>query len=95
MGLVPVESSSVIGACGDTIPASDAPIVIDYDDTIRLFPRCFCGAGFYTRGIITMKTLNPHIEMILHRHFVKVFSVSHLRAHFAVLHFEYSDVLNI
>ena len=42
-----------------------------------------------------MKALNPHIKMILNRYLMKVFAVAHFRAHLAVLHFKYADILCI
>ena len=42
---------------------------------------------------MTVETLNPHIEMILNRHFMEVFAVADLRAHLTVFHLKKPNIL--
>ncbi len=56
--LCPVKDSPFVGACCDTVPATDAPVVIDYHQSIRFFPGGVDGAYFDARGILAVLALN-------------------------------------
>jgi hypothetical protein len=58
----PVEDSSFIGACSNAIPAPDTPVVINYDDAIWFLPGRMDRAYLHTRRILTLLTLNRHID---------------------------------
>jgi hypothetical protein len=95
IGFVPVKSATVIGARCHTIPATDAPVIVHDDNSVWLFPGGLGGAGLDTRGSFTVETLNPHIEMVLNRHFMEVFSVADLRRHLTVFHLKNTNILRI
>jgi hypothetical protein len=92
---VPVETTSVIGAGGYTIPTTDAPVIVHYDNPVRLYPGGRCRACFDTRGVLAVETLNPHIKMILNRHFMEVFAVANIRGHLTVFQLKDADILSI
>jgi hypothetical protein len=73
---VPVEATPVIGARCDAISTADTPVIVHDYDSVRLSIGSLCGACFDTGGLLTVETLNPHIEMIFNRHFMEVFAVA-------------------
>ena len=88
-GIVPIEPSSIIGTGGDAIPATNTPIVVYNDQPVRLHPGGLCGASFNTRGILAVKTLNPHIKVVCNRHFMKEFAVTGFWRHLETIAVHY------
>jgi hypothetical protein len=58
----PIKDSSLIRACRDTIPATDAPVVIHHDDPVRFLPRGMDRTYFYTGRILALLALNGEID---------------------------------
>ena len=92
--LAPVESSCPVRTCGVTITAADAPVIINNNNAIRLFPGCHDGTHFCAGRIFTLKTLCPHIKMPLRWDFVKIITVSSFKPHAAFFIFKNFDVLH-
>jgi hypothetical protein len=60
--LRPVEDPPLIGAGCDAVPAADAPVIIDHDDTIRFLPGGMDRTYFHTGGLLALLTLNGKID---------------------------------
>jgi hypothetical protein len=70
--LCPVEDSSLIGTGCNTVPASNTPVVIHDDDSIRFLPGCMDRAYLHTGRILTLLTLNREIDESLFWNQVRV-----------------------
>jgi hypothetical protein len=62
IGFCPVKDSSFIGTCGDAVPATDAPVVIDHHQSIWFFPGSMDRAYLHTRGVLAVLALNRQID---------------------------------
>jgi hypothetical protein len=58
----PIKDSSLIRACCDAVPATDAPVVIHHDDTVRFLPGGMDRTYLHTRRILTLLALNGEID---------------------------------
>src|SRR5574337_1899357 len=56
-----------IGAGCHAVPAADAPIIVDDDDAVRLFPGGLGGTSPDTGGVLALLALDGHVEIILFR----------------------------
>src|ERR1035441_549087 len=56
-----------IGAGGFTIPAADAPVVVDHRNAVRLLPSRVHGANLHARRIFALLALHRHVEISLFR----------------------------
>jgi hypothetical protein len=60
--LRPVEDPPLVGAGCDAVPAADAPVIIDHDDTIRFLPGGVDWTYFHAGGLLTLLTLDGKID---------------------------------
>jgi hypothetical protein len=60
--LCPVEDSPLIGAGGNTVPATNTPVVIHHDDPVGFFPGGVDGTNLHTRRVLTLLALNRQID---------------------------------
>jgi hypothetical protein len=60
--LCPVEDSSFIGTGCNAVPATNTPVVINYDDPVRFLPSGMDRAYLHTGWILTLLTLNGEID---------------------------------
>ena len=67
----PIETTGTIRAGSHTVPAADAPIIINDHYPIRFFPGCPGGADLDTRRIFTLLTLDRHVEIPIFRYFFR------------------------
>jgi hypothetical protein len=58
----PIKDSSLIRACRDTVPATDAPVVIHHDDPVWFLPRGMDRTYLHTGRILTLLALNGEID---------------------------------
>jgi hypothetical protein len=70
--LRPVEDSPLIGAGCDAVPATDAPVIINHDDTIRFLPGGVDRTYLHAGRLLTLLTLNGEIDESLFRNQVGV-----------------------
>jgi hypothetical protein len=70
--LRPVEDSPLIGAGCDAVPATDAPVIINHDDTIRFLPGGVNRTYLHTGRLLTLLTLNGEIDESFLRNQVRV-----------------------
>jgi hypothetical protein len=61
--LRPIEDPPFIRACCNAIPASDTPIVIDYDETVRFLPGGMDRTDLHTRGVLAVLALNGQVDV--------------------------------
>jgi hypothetical protein len=69
--LRPVEDSPLIGAGCNAVPAADAPVVINDNDTVRFLPGGMNRTYFYTGRLLTLLALNGKIDKSLFRNEVR------------------------
>ncbi len=60
--LRPVEDPSFIRAGGDTVPAPDAPVVVDNDNSIRLLPCGMNRAYLHAGRFLTLLALDGDVD---------------------------------
>ena len=70
--LRPVKDSPLIGAGCNAVPATDAPVVVDHDDTIRFLPGGVDRTYFHTGRLLTLLALNGKIDESFFRNQVRV-----------------------
>jgi hypothetical protein len=58
----PVEDPSLIGAGGDAVPATDAPVIINHDDPVRLLPGGVNRTDLHAGRFLALLTLNGKID---------------------------------
>lgn len=92
---VPVEASGPVGACGLAVAASDAPVVVDYDDAIGFFPGGADGADFDAGGVFALEALGAHVEVSFGGDLVVKCSIAVFDVEFAILQLEDADVLHV
>jgi hypothetical protein len=64
-GLLPIETPSVIRAGRFTVPASDAPVVVNNDNAILLFPCCLHWANVNAWWFVALLALNWQVELVV------------------------------
>jgi hypothetical protein len=70
--LRPVKDSPLIGAGCNAVPATNAPIIINHDDTIRLLPGGVDRTYLHTGRLLTLLALNGKIDESFLRNQVRV-----------------------
>jgi hypothetical protein len=70
--LRPVEDPSLVGAGCNAVPATNAPVVVDHDDTIRFLPGGMNRTYFHAGRLLTLLTLNGEIDESFFRNYVRV-----------------------
>jgi hypothetical protein len=70
--LRPVEDSPLIGAGCDAVPATDAPVIINHDDTIGFLPGGVDRTYFHAGRLLALLTLNGEIDKSLFWNQVRV-----------------------
>ena len=93
--VTPVKPAPPIRAGRHAVPAANAPIVVHYNNAVRLLPGGLGGAGLDAWGILAMETLHPHVELVLHRDFMMVFAIAGGWVKFAGFHFKEAAVLGL
>jgi hypothetical protein len=73
--LCPVEDPPFVRTCSNAIPASNTPVVIDHDDTVRFLPGGVDRTNLHARRLLTLLTLNGEIDKTLFRNDIRVVMV--------------------
>lgn len=63
-GFGPVEAAGVVGAGGLAVAAPDAPVVVDDDDAVFLFPGGFDRTDVDAGWIFALLALDGHVEFV-------------------------------
>jgi hypothetical protein len=71
----PVEDPSFIRACSDTVPASNTPVVIYNDDSVRFLPGCMDRTYLHAGRLLALLTLNGEIDKTLFRYNIRIIIV--------------------
>ena len=91
-GLFPIETPSVIGAGGFAVSTSNAPVVVNDDDTIFLFPRGLHRANIHARWLVALLALNWQVEFVVFGNNPRVGRRTLLHIHRAFWHLDDADV---
>jgi len=71
-GFTPVKVSCSIGTCSHAVPATYAPVVINYHNTVTVFPCSLGRAYLYAGRVFTLLALHWHIKLFLFRDLVGI-----------------------
>jgi len=70
--LRPVKDSPLVGTGCNAVPATDAPVVVDHDDTIRFLPSGVDRTYFHTGRLLTLLALNGKIDIPFLRNRIRI-----------------------
>jgi hypothetical protein len=70
--LCPVEDPPFVRTCSNAVPASNTPVVINDDDTIRFLPGGMDRTNLHARRLLTLLTLNGEIDKTLFRYDIRI-----------------------
>ena len=93
--LLPIETPCPIWAGCFAVPATHAPIIVNYDNTIFFFPGSSHRTNVHAGRVFALKTLSSHIELARHGNIVLVETIRMIEGNFSLIHLENSDVLHV
>ncbi len=94
-GIGPIEPPRPVGTCRLTVPASDAPVIVDDGDAIGFLPSRFDGTHFRAGRIRALVTLNGHVEVTGLGRFRVVVLIASFQIKGADGDFQHSNVLDL
>src|SRR5262245_53991927 len=93
-GIAPVEATRVVRAGRDAVAASDAPVVVDHDDAVRLHPGGPDGTDVHAGRVLAVEALRAHVEVPGGGDLVEEVVLGAAEVHFPLLELVNADVLD-